>query len=224
MGLILKKNNTVVSSATTTNSDTATLNEVKSALAAEVPFSEYSTGRSNFKKDGQYTERWIEFNPYTKGLPVRGGVATFATTANQLPCNIIGVYPTVSTHSENTTYYKPKVTKFAYVNTKLRFFDNFTPQYVTISLVNNEPTKYPPIKLIDRQFVNLDRNGTGRDYLPELNGNVYTRLYAGITYWIEVKFDSTVDNSKDIWYNEENKVQSGFKTKYSWTITENADK
>lgn len=216
MATILKKGGLLVSDVSTTTYD----RDTQAAMAMILPFGEYSTGIGDKNKTAEYSEKWIQFNPYTKGLPVRGGKATFATKTNQFPTNIVGIYSKASNHTTDCTYFTPDKTYFAYVDTKLRFFDNFTPQYVTVKLKNNTPEKSPEIILVDNVYVSLDRNGSGRDYLPELNGNVYAELIKGVTYWIEVSFQNTIDNSNEKWVNEANEIQYGFKTKYSWSISE----
>lgn len=187
----------------------------QAAQKLDVPFIEHSTAKKDGNTSGAYTQKWKDFKIYKRGLPVRGGTATFATNRNQCPSDLVGCYSSWSQHYDGITYFTPKATFLANVGVSLRFFENFIPQYVSIVLSNNKNES--EFTLVDKVFVNLDRNGV--DYLPELDATKVVSLTAGTSYWVTVKFNSTVDNSNDTWNNEENIRQFGFKTKYTWSIT-----
>lgn len=171
-----------------------------------LPFQAYSYGT---KINGD-TE-WSLHNDATVALPVIGKKAYFSVPADLLPNATIPGGSVWKQHLGQITYFTPGLTFIAHVGTYIKFFDNFIGQNVKVILNNSEGTT--PVVMRDWESVAYS-NGS---FQPTLQDTKTVTLKAGVNYWVEVLFSTTLNKAPGF-YGQDG--IEGFLAKYWWSINE----
>ena len=170
-----------------------------------LPFKVYSYGVN-------VNNIWTLHNSIPVAHPVLAKKCYFSGLANYLP-NTQEPYGSVwRQHMGQVTYFTPGVAIApAWVCVYLAFFDNFVGQKVKIVL--NNTRDLTPHVLSDWTTISY-LNG---QFLPILQPCELITLAAGVTYWVEFHFETTINKAPGF-YGEDG--IEGFLAKSWWSISQ----